>query len=232
MIRSLSTSLVATASLLTVGCSNLQTEYEKQAGIISDQKRIITELSQTNQHLKAEAIRLQTELQKSAVRSDYNQRIDNLSNTYAQKLQAMIQSINTQLDASLNSQEGYTRHQTPEGTMIRLSEKILFKSGSADLSTSGKAILKKVADVLKQHPDRSIRVDGHSDSDPINRSKKSFSSNWDLSATRAVRVVEALTSAKGIAGDRVSVAGYSQYQPIDPSSKKANRRVEIVILNK
>jgi|SaaInlStandDraft_1057018.scaffolds.fasta_scaffold10913_4 chemotaxis protein MotB len=231
MIRSFSMPLVVAASLLTVGCSNLQTEYEKQAGIISDQKRIITELSQTNQHLKAEAIRLQNELQKSAVRSEYEDRIGDLSNTYAQKLQAMIQSINTQLDASLNSQEGYTRHETPEGTMIRLSEKILFRPGSADLSSSGKAILQKVADVLKQHPDRKIRVDGHSDSDPINKSKKKFSSNWDLSATRAVRVVEALTSSKGITGKRVFVAGYSEHQPIDPSSKKANRRVEIVILN-
>jgi chemotaxis protein MotB len=230
MIRSLFLPVAVVASLFTTGCSNLQTEYEKQAGIISDQKRIMTELSQTNEHLKAEAVRLQTELQKASVRSQFHNNIDDLNKGYSQKLQAMIQSINTQLDASLNNIEGVSKHPTPEGTMIRLEEKILFRSGSADLSASGKSILQKVADVLKNHPNQKIRVDGHSDSDRINKSKKKFSSNWDLSATRAVRVAEAL-DASGIEGRRVTVAGYSMHQPVDPSNKKANRRVEILILN-
>jgi len=231
MIKSFTLPLVATASLLTVGCSNLQTEYEKQSSIISDQKRIITELSGTNEHLKAEAIRLQTELQKAAVRTNYSERLGILSQDYETKLAAMIQSMNSQLDASFNNMEGMTRHNVPEGTMIRLDEAILFRSGSADLSDSGKSILQKVADILKQYPDQKVRVDGHTDSDPINKSGKKFTSNWDLSASRAVRVVEALTSSTGIAGERVFVAGFSQYQPVDPANKKANRRVEIVILN-
>lgn len=230
MMKSLSLPVAVVVSLAATGCSNLQTEYEKQAGIISDQKRIMTELSQTNEHLKAETIRLQTELQKAAVRAEFNNNVDSLNKNYSDKLRAMIQSINTQLDSSLKSIEGVTRISRPDGTMIRLEEKILFRSGSADLSTSGKSILQKVAEVLKKHPGQKIRVDGHSDSDPINKSKKKFSSNWDLSATRAVRVAEALDES-GISGKRVSVAGYSMHQPLDPSNKKANRRVEILILN-
>lgn len=219
-------------SLLALGlgaCSNLQTEYEKQAAMIEEQKVIIRELSETNAHLKGENLRLDAESRKAAVRTSYSSNVATLSRSYEDKLNKMINAINRQLDSSLSSTPGVTQRETSEGTVIRMAESILFKSGSADLSTGGKGVLKTVADIIRKYPSQKIRIDGHSDSDPINKSKKKFSSNWDLAATRAVRVAEELTG-KGISGEQVTVSAYSMYQPVESGNKKLNRRVEIVIL--
>ena len=222
----------ALSALLLGGCSNLQTEYEKQSEIIRDQKVIISELTETNAYLKSENMRLDTELKKAQLNSDYKQRVDSLSSVYEQKLKDMIASLNQQLDSSVSAIPNVSMHRTAEGTVITVADSILFRPGSADLSESGKNVLNKVLGVLKEYPDKKIRIDGHTDSDPILRTKSKYTSNWDLSANRAVRVVEQLTETAAINGERISVAAYSKYRPVDPQNKKLNRRVEIVVLDK
>ena len=220
------------SALLLGGCSNLQTEYEKQAQVIQEQKIIIAELTQTNAFLKAENARLEADLQQSQLRSDHDSRVTSLSSAYEQKLQQMINNLNSQLDNSLSNLPEVSVRKSSEGTVITMSDSILFQAGSATLLKSGESVLSKVVDVLKNYPDKMVRVDGHTDSDPIRRAKSKFSSNWDLSATRAVRVVEELTKSSVINSEKVFVAAYSKYRPVDPSNKKLNRRVEIVVLDR
>lgn len=216
-------------ALVLSGCSNIQSEYEKQKSIIQEQKVIIQELTDTNSNLKTQNIELDAELQKALAKGDYGNQLENLNSKYDAKLNELIDSMSNQLNSALVA-PGVSVVQTDEGAVIRMEGKVLFLSGSAELSKSGQDVLKKVLAELKKYPDRTIRVDGHTDKDPINKSKSKYSSNWDLSATRATRVVEFLTARGGVSPKKVFVAGYSMHKPISTSSKAQNRRVEIVVL--
>lgn len=121
------------------------------------------------------------------------------------------------------------------GLLLRFKDNVLFDSGHAALKPVAKQTLKFIADLLKQDEFimKYIRVEGHTDSDPIINSKK-FPTNWELSVTRASNVVRFLIEEAGIEAKRLSASGYSQYHPVAPNdtyeNKAKNRRVDIVIL--
>lgn len=81
--------------------------------------------------------------------------------------------------------------------------------------------------------DNYIRIEGHTDNVPIRN--EYFSSNWQLSSTRASNVVEYLINNGGISPDRLSAVGYGEYRPVADNStdqgRSKNRRVDILILN-
>lgn len=114
---------------------------------------------------------------------------------------------------------------------VKMKDKILFSSGSAKLGREGQAALDKVAEALRDVKGKIIRVEGHTDSDPVDP-KGPFASNWELSVARAMAVVNHLQD-KGVDPTRLSVAGYGHYQPIAPNKtaeqKSQNRRIEIVL---
>ena len=114
-----------------------------------------------------------------------------------------------------------------EGEMI--VEDVLFSAGEAELGDYGKAVLKKVADILKDRPEH-IRVDGHTDADPLIKTRRIWHSNWGLSAIRAANVVEFLEQC-GIEPKRMSIAAFAGTRPIAPNTTKEqktkNRRVAI-----
>lgn len=118
---------------------------------------------------------------------------------------------------------------------IELPDKILYRSGQASLTEAGKATLRKVAAALNtKFADYPVRVEGHTDSDPIRRTRKLYRSNWELSAARALEVVHFLTEQCGVDPRRVHAAAFGQYQPVAPNTtaanKQKNRRVAIVVL--
>ena len=116
--------------------------------------------------------------------------------------------------------------------IIAIPNKILFASGKATLNSSAKSTLNKIVNVIQRdYAGRFVRVEGHTDSDPIKRS--SWKDNWDLSGARARSVLLGLISA-GLDANLSSFAGYGETRPkADNSSKSGkakNRRVEVVIL--
>lgn len=78
-----------------------------------------------------------------------------------------------------------------------------------------------------------LRVEGHTDDTPI--ASPRFQSNWDLSTARATAVVDVFVREGGLAPERLSAAGYSQFKPrasnASPDGRARNRRVDIVVLN-
>jgi chemotaxis protein MotB len=110
-------------------------------------------------------------------------------------------------------------------------DEMIFQPGKAELSDEGRNVLDAVASILKDRRE-SIRIDGHTDSDPIRLSKDLWSSNWELSAVRASKVAEYLEEG-GIESKRISVAAFGKNRPVSsndtPEGKKANRRVEILL---
>src|SRR5574337_2066091 len=109
--------------------------------------------------------------------------------------------------------EGVTVRDTVEGPVILLPEKVLYDSGSATIKPTGEKALRKMAEFLKENPRISIRVDGHTDSDPIIRTKHLWDSNHHLSAARALSVFHFLTKSENVAEGRMHVAGVGPDRP-------------------
>lgn len=115
---------------------------------------------------------------------------------------------------------------------IDISDKLLFKSGSYDITARAKEVLGKVALVLKNQPDLEFMVEGHTDSIPYKRPP--LLDNWDLSVKRATAVVRVLQNEYGLSPYHITAAGRSQYQPVATNAteegRALNRRTRIVIL--
>ncbi len=126
------------------------------------------------------------------------------------------------------------------GDRFVFPSELLFSSGSARLGDSGKQELAKLAatlaDIATRIPEDVswiLRVDGHTDRQPINTAQ--FPSNWELSTARAVSVVRYLIS-RGIAPRRLAATGFGQYHPVDDGETAAayqrNRRIEIKLTDR
>jgi chemotaxis protein MotB len=121
------------------------------------------------------------------------------------------------------------------GDRFVFQSEVFFDSGQAVLRPEGRIELDKLAaallDLDKQIPSDInwvLRVDGHTDTRPITNAQ--FKSNWDLSAARAISVVQYLIG-KGISPQRLVAAGFGEFQPIDPGNTEEafsrNRRIEL-----
>ncbi len=120
------------------------------------------------------------------------------------------------------------------GDRFVIQSEILFGSGSADLNPSGVDQLRKITDAVReiagQIPDDIswvIRIDGHTDANPINTAQ--YPSNWYLSSARAIAVVNFMVK-EGVAPSHPVAAGFGEFQPLDkdktPEALKRNRRIE------
>ena len=116
---------------------------------------------------------------------------------------------------------------------IDISDKLLFKSGSFDVSDKAGNVLSKVATVLKNQPDIEFMVEGHTDNVAY-KGNNLIADNWDLSVKRATAVVRILQNQYGLDPAKMTAAGRSEYLPVADNStaegKAANRRTRIVIL--
>ena len=115
---------------------------------------------------------------------------------------------------------------------VDISDKLLFKSASYDVTDRAKEVLGKVAKVLNAQPDIEFLVEGHTDSLPIQ--SPGIKDNWDLSVKRATTVVRILQDTYGLDPKRMTAAGRSQYLPLADNGtaegRATNRRTRIVIL--
>jgi chemotaxis protein MotB len=117
---------------------------------------------------------------------------------------------------------------------VDMVDELLFDSGEADLNSAGMKVLKRVGAVLKKAQDRQIIVHGHTDNVKIvGRLAKTFPTNWELSAARAVNVARFLQDEVGIDPERLSAIAFSEYRPRADNStregRQKNRRIEIVL---
>ncbi len=186
------------------------------------------ELDRVNQDLAVTIEDIQTENQHMRILMDQAQ----ISEQQAQEMLALERRTREETDAIFRGIPG--THLTPGGG-LRIENEVLFDSGRADLKDSGKRVLKEVAARLKQTNDM-IRIDGHTDAVPINRSRERFATNWHLSAARAAAVLAFLES-EGVPANRMFLAGYAEHRPADagrtPDPRRPNakdRRVEIYLI--
>jgi chemotaxis protein MotB len=114
---------------------------------------------------------------------------------------------------------------------VSMSDKLLFKSGSAAVEAKGKEAIKMLAGVLEKNLDIDILIEGHTDNVPIKTAV--YQDNWDLSVARATSIVRILTVEYKIGPTRLTASGKGEFSPRatneTPEGRALNRRTEIIL---
>ncbi len=118
--------------------------------------------------------------------------------------------------------------------MINLSDKMLFTSGSAKISTRANAILEKIAQIVKSRPELEVMVEGYTDNVAINT--ECITDNWDLSVKRATSVVRVMQQTFNIDPNKLIAAGRGEFNALTSNSsaegRTTNRRTRIILMPK
>ncbi|RME99718.1 MAG: hypothetical protein D6772_07315 [Bacteroidetes bacterium] len=117
---------------------------------------------------------------------------------------------------------------------VNLSDKMLYESGSYNITSRANEVLGKIAQIVQSRPELEIMIEGYTDNVPISNS--CVRDNWDLSVLRATSVARALQTQHGVDPNRIIAAGRGQYNALasnDTAEGRAiNRRTRIIILPK
>jgi len=137
-----------------------------------------------------------------------------------------------QLAHDLNIQDELEVIIDEKGVHIRITDTVLFNSGSYTINKTAEPILVQIGNTIKKLPNNYIQVEGHTDNVPI--SNGIIASNWELGALRATTVSKLLIADCALSPKYISAVSYGEHQPIDTNStvegRATNRRVEITIL--
>ncbi len=118
--------------------------------------------------------------------------------------------------------------------LISLSDNMLYKSGSSQISSKAGVVLEKIAKVINDYKTFDVLIEGNTDNVPI--ATNCISDNWDLSVMRATSIARALQKSYGVDPSRIIAGGRSEYNAKVPNDSKANkainRRTEIIIMPK
>lgn len=213
-------------------------EYQNKNQHLLDQ---VAQLNNTNAALlnnvsqmatlsKQEAINLERSLQQIR---EQDMRIRSMQDALSKKdslTLALVVSLKSSL-GNLNDTDVVVNVEKSV-VFIELSDKMLFRSGSTELSPRAREVLSKVATVINDKPDQEVLVEGHTDNVPIRRD--CFRDNWDLSTARAIAITRVLQNDYRVDPARITAAGRSEFVPKTSNDtadgRSANRRIRIVIL--
>lgn len=144
-------------------------------------------------------------------------------------LEEVLKVINVYLE---ENELGHVISATKEeqGIVMVLQDRVLFKSGEAEILTEVKDFLDRLGVLLNTIPNQ-IKVEGHTDNIPISTLR--YPSNWELSTARASGVIRYFIDQNGVDPKRLVAIGYGEHHPVDTNAidegRQKNRRVVIVI---
>lgn len=242
----------------------LQTKYDQlqadyQQGMIdlsaSRQKNQsleerLAEAQQANKELRSALANMKSTLDQSLANSNQNsinitKLVDeiNQSNAYIHRLvdaksksDSLLMVLTNNLTRSLSRDELKDIDvKVLKGVVyISLSDNMLYKTGSYEISDRAMETLSKIAKIIKDYGDYDVLVEGNTDDVPITRTN--IRNNWDLSALRASSVVQCLQDKFGINPSRLTAGGRGEYNPVADNGsevgRQRNRRTEIIITPK
>ena len=161
-------------------------------------------------------------IRQSLPRTEGNLQQAEVISSAAAELETAVDEAGLQGDVMIN--------ESSTGIIVRISDKLFFDQGKADLKPASVPILKKLGEIMGPLG-AMINVQGHTDNLTINT--EDFASNWELSGMRALQVGRFFIQQSGISPGRIWITGYSEYRPLVPNtsseSRRKNRRVEIHI---
>ena len=214
--------------------SQLETELEaanKQAQFLKENNNVmINQLKDLSVISSSQAESIKKSLDNIGSKDNYIQdlqramaRKDSVNMALVMNLKGALNDINdTDIEIKVEK----------SAVFISISDKLLFKSGSYNVSDRANEVLGKVAQVLNSKPEIEFLVEGHTDNVPIKSA--CIQDNWDLSTKRATAIVRILQNQFQIDPKRMTAGGRSEFLPLQANStaagKAANRRTRIVIL--
>lgn len=155
------------------------------------------------------------------------ERLDNLAEAQLKSYKELLADFKPLVD------RGVLKIEVVDGRItLGMASDVLFASGSAELSASGKDNISEITALLsKRVGDRDFQVEGHTDSEAINTAQ--YPNNWYLGAARAIAVTQYMV-ARGFPEDHISAASFADNAPVSSNGsdggRAQNRRIEIVLL--
>ena len=196
----------------------LQAKSDTLSKNITDLRQKVADLESENKSLRDTIAQIQRAKEEKVkeVSGTYEQLLSNMKNEIAQG-QVTISELKGKLT-------------------VNMEAAILFDSGRADIKTEGLGILLKMVDTLKGVSDKAIRIEGHTDNvQIIGGLTRTFPTNWELSAARAINVTRYLQQ-QGVDPANLSAAAFAEHKPVADNStregKAKNRRIEITLVAK
>ena len=219
----------------TVKLNSCLTEKDMMARQIEDLRKDKTDLINSRDNLTTLSSKGAANLEKSLESlKEKDLKITRLQDALTRKdsvTLALVTSIKRAVgvndpDIEVNVEKGVV--------YISIADKLLFKSGSYQVSDRAKEILGKVAKIVQDKPDFECMVEGHTDNVPIKNPV--LQDNWDLSVKRATSIVRILQNDFGIDPKRLVASGRSEFVPLDTNDtaegRSKNRRTRILVLPK
>ena len=209
--------------------TNLAAKTESLAALESEYNNLKAQSSQTADELSAELAN------RARMLSEREARINEMQAEIARR-DSITERLNSILrDALLGFQDDELSVEVKNGKVyVSMTDKLLFKSGSAAVEEKGKEAIEVLGNVLAKNPDIDILIEGHTDNVPYNGSGQ-LKDNWDLSVKRATSIVRALKEL-GVNPDRLVAAGRGEFDPLVPNTtaenRAKNRRTRILVLPK
>ncbi len=205
----------------------LQTDYTEMNQRYTDLlKSSLSKTEQLNLALKQKEDMLSAREKRLAELEAIIRRQDSITNALNEIVKRALLSFNSEeLTVEMKNGKVY----------VSLSDKLLFKSASADIEEKGQEAIKKLGEVLNKNIDIDVLIEGHTDNVPL-RSTINFKDNWDLSTERAANIVRILSDVSKVNPKRLTAAGRSEYMPKasndTPEGRAKNRRTEIILTPK
>lgn len=208
----------------------LDTKYN---GLQSDYEEMHHKYTQLIQSSLSRTEQLNLALkQKSAELQERERKLAEMQ-AMLRKQDSLTQALNSIIKKALlgfNSDE-ITVEMKNGKVYVSMTDKLLFRSGSADVEDKGKEAIKKLAEILNKNTDVSITIEGHTDNVPIKTAL--FKDNWDLSVARATTIVRLLDETYKVDAKRLTSAGRGEYVPKASNEtaegRAKNRRTEIIL---
>lgn len=194
-------------------------------GSAAEQDQLLKELRETESALRKKEDDLAMLENDVRSREARIQEMQNMMDAQAQTLDNLRQTIGKALLGFEES--GLTVREQNGRVYVSLSEKLMFKVGSADVDPRGRQAIQELGKVLAGNPDINIMVEGHTDD------QGGDALNWDLSVRRATSIVKILVENSQISPARITAAGRGKHLPIDSGksteARTRNRRTEIIL---
>lgn len=220
-----------------------QTELESQQSKVRSLEEQLEYMKATNTNLLARMADLSVLSQSESENIKKSLEAINQQTGYIKDLTTAVRqkdSLNLALVMNLkrsleNVSDSDVNIEVKKGVVyISISDKMLFKSGSYKINPKAEEVLGKIAQVVNDHNELEILVEGHTDNVPIQTD--CMDDNWDLSVMRSTAVVRLLQTKYNVAPGRMTAGGRSEFVPKESNEtangRGTNRRTEIIILPK
>lgn len=224
--------LALAVSVISGGCVSKQA-YDELLAAHQKLRRVHEDMEANYNELESRAESAESKLAQAELESERYRKEASLAADKMEDIRNKLQDLESQRE-SIEIAPGVQLFDTPDATIVRIADEILFASGSDKIKGKAAEALRKVAEILGEGTEP-VQVEGHTDNDPIAKTKDLWPlGNLQLSAARALQVANWLATQGKIRRDRISIIGFGEWRPIAPNdtteNKAKNRRVEVKLI--